>query len=283
MSVKGIDTHEQFRLNRRINDNGKTERRCTKCLEWKEENLDNYYMMNKNKPEMGFTPACRTCNQKRATIHYYENIDTERERSQRPEVKELRNTIHKKWRIDKVELWQEYYSDYQQRDYVKEKYKEYNKNHRDHDITTAEWQKELEIFNYKCAYCGITEEEHLKLYKQKLHKDHADHEGANDLSNALPSCRSCNDRKWIFPMEEWFRKQNFFTEEKLEFINWWVIEGYKDYIGDKPPYRILRKRNEGLTTYHFELWTVDNKRNIIERIDIKPKKKDIDTSLIKIG
>jgi hypothetical protein len=244
-----------------------------------------YYYVNKSNKTDGLHPWCKKCGREKATIHYYNNIDTEKERSQRPEVKELRNTIHKKWRIDKIEVWQEYYSGYQKREYVKEKCKEYNKNHRIHDITKAEWRGCLKVFNNKCAYCDLSAEEHYIMYRGKriignFHKDHVNHEGYNSLRNAVPACKSCNDKKWIFPMEEWYRQQKFFNEERLRFIYWWITEGYKDYIEDKPPYRILRKKNEGLKTYHFELWTVDEMRNIIECIDIKSKRKELDINKV---
>ena len=147
--------------------------------------------------------------------------------------------------------------------------------HRNHDITEAEWRKCLEQFDYKCAYCGLTEKEHLEMYNQVLHREHADSGGANDLSNAIPSCGSCNYRKWIFPMEEWFREQDYFTEERLWYIYWWTTEGYKDYIDDKPPYRIVRKIDKETRKFHHELWSVDIHRNMIECIAIENKKKDI--------
>lgn len=79
-------------------------------------------------------------------------------------------------------------------------------------------------------------------------------------------------------METWFRQQSFYKEARYNKIIWWTTEGYKEYIEEKPPYRIIRKRNEGLTTYHYELWTVDEQRNLIKCIRIGNKKKDIDIS-----
>ena len=76
-----------------------------------------------------------------------------------------------------------------------EKCRRYSELHRKHDITEAEWRDCLRSFNYKCAYCGISEEESLKIHKQKLHKEHSDDNGYNDLRNAVPACRSCNSSK----------------------------------------------------------------------------------------
>ena len=64
-----INTHELYKLNHRTNDCGIIERRCTGCQEWLEENADNFYMMNKSKPEKGFNAWCKNC--KRLSNIYY--------------------------------------------------------------------------------------------------------------------------------------------------------------------------------------------------------------------
>jgi len=76
-------------------------------------------------------------------------------------------------------------------------------------------------------------------------------------------------------MEEWYKDRDFYNKERLDKIIWWLTEGYKDYIEDKPPYRIIRKHNEDKKTFHWELWTVDEYRNMIELISIRDKKKQI--------
>jgi hypothetical protein len=47
---------------------------------------------------------------------------------------------------------------------------------------------------------------------------------------------------------------------------------YKDFIEKKPPYRITRKQNEGLKTYHWELWVVDEMRNLDKCVATADKK-----------
>jgi len=278
LSIKGIDTHAQFRLNHRINDNGVTERRCTKCLEWKEEDLNNYYMKNKKKPKLGYIPECKICTIKRTQSNYDPIRHTELTNSyyhSNPEYKKRKKSYnYTEEERERKRQWRYAHP---------EKLREYSKKHRIHDITEAEWRKELKVFNHECAYCGISEEEHKLLYNQKLHKDHGYPDGANDLSNAIPACKNCNSFKHQDNIEEWYIQQEFFDIERLNKINWWITEGYKEYIDDKPPYRIIRKQNEGRKDFNWELWTVDNKRNMIECIDIKPKKKDINISIVKLG
>jgi hypothetical protein len=157
------------------------------------------------------------------------------------------------------------------------KIKVYNKNHRNHDITEQEWQACQKAFNYCCAYCNKTLKEQKEQNKEQFHKDHVDHEGYNDIRNCVPACTQCNTIKHKKSIE-FLLEQNIiegFTQKRYNNILLWITEGYKKYIEDKPPYRILRKKDSNNRTYHHELWTVDEKRNIIECIHTNKKKNDI--------
>jgi len=127
----------------------------------------------------------------------------------------------------------------------------------------------------------MTEEDHLKKYKQKLHKDHADHTGANDIRNAIPACKRCNSRKHQYNLEPWFRRQKFFNEDKLKIINRWLEEGYKEYIEIKLPYRIIKNKNEYNNKFHHELWSVNEIRDFVKCLVIKDKKKDLEDDINK--
>jgi len=280
LSVKGINTHEQFKLNHRTNNDEKIERRCTKCLEWKEENIDNFYMKNKKTPELGFTPACRSCTKTKSNKyreeHWQEHSDSFKQ--WRADHLDYMIDYNKQWRIDHS-YHVKIYIDIYRKDNP-DKVKQYTLNHRQHDITESEWRSCLKVFNNTCAYCGISIEQHIVKRKGKyiimqFHKEHVDDEGYNDLRNAVPSCRDCNSHKHQYNMEEWFRCQEFFDEERLSFIKWWLTEGYKEYIEYKPPYRIIKKKNEDNNKFHHELWSVDEYRNTVECLAIADKKKDL--------
>jgi hypothetical protein len=81
-------------------------------------------------------------------------------------------------------------------------------------------------------------------------------------------------------METGFVKE--FTQERYDKIVQWTTEEYKKYITDKPPYRIRRKKREGLTTYYYQLWSVDEKRNMVEVLASGDKKKDLDVYIEKL-
>lgn len=98
----------------------------------------------------------------------------------------------------------------------------YNEKTKSHDITDVEWEKCLGHFNYSCAYCGITQEDAIKTYSNRLHREHVDCNGADDLSNCAPACKSCNSRKHTFELSEWYDSDNLtYTKKRYEkIINW---------------------------------------------------------------
>jgi hypothetical protein len=53
----------------RTNVEGKIERLCSICKEWKIE-AENFYLRNKSKPEKGYNPECNKCCVKRSQQRY---------------------------------------------------------------------------------------------------------------------------------------------------------------------------------------------------------------------
>jgi hypothetical protein len=261
--------------------NGIEYKQCSKCKEWKPMTEEYFYIWKYSTTD-GYHSSCIECDKKDVLKRQHENPQKHRDESKKwyDNNKEHRLSVHKKWIKNNLKYWQNYI-----KQYIKDnphRAKQYSENHREHDITTAEWNNCLIVFDYKCAYCGISQKEAKKRDKQNLHKDHVDSEGYNDLSNAAPACRSCNDKKWQHDMETWFREQEFFSEERLEFIKWWMNEGYKQYIEDKPPFKISRSRvynEDGSYKMQHELWTVDEQRNMVECIYTGNSKKEMNIKL----
>jgi 5-methylcytosine-specific restriction endonuclease McrA len=97
-------------------------------------------------------------------------------------------------------------------------------------LKSKEWISCKQYFNYECAYCGMTEEKHKELYKQQLHKEHAFPNGANDLSNCIPACKSCNSLKSNYEFIDWYNQENErFSEERIHMINRWLENDYKQF------------------------------------------------------
>lgn len=288
----------KYKSYHRINEQGVAEKYCPDCDKWFEMNDKNFNVQPKQ-PD-GFSSRCTPCqtkynhesymkNQRRNIDNsirrqkelYEQGIGKVKRHEQYVKRMDRYNSSAKIYKKEHPEWYKKFKKDYYKNN--PEKFKQYSKNHRNHDITTNEWTACKDFFKNEngewiCAYCGRTEKEGLKKFGDRLHKDHTDYEGNNDISNCTPSCKSCNDRKWKFNMEEWFREQEFFSEEKLIKINQWNNEEYKKYIESKPPYRIVRSRtynNDGTWILQHELWTVDEKRNIVDKLVTKPKKQDL--------
>ena len=70
-------------------------------------------------------------------------------------------------------------------------------------------------WDHKCGYCdgNATSLDHIvPRFKS----------GFSFRHNLIPCCRRCNQNKASTDMESWYRKQNFFSEEKLSRIKDWM-------------------------------------------------------------
>ena len=70
-------------------------------------------------------------------------------------------------------------------------------------------------WDHKCAYCGqpATSLDHIiPRFKS----------GSSNRNNLIPACRTCNQTKASLNMEEWYKIQKFFDEERLLKIQEWV-------------------------------------------------------------
>jgi hypothetical protein len=227
----------------RVNEQGIIERQCTKCNEWIEENLENFYLKNKKKPELGFSSQCKKCLIKSAGIRQDENKEYYQEvkRNWYEQNKEQELNRYSNWYQDNKEHRREYMNDFYQNNKDLTRQYQVNRKPKNHKISKSEWIACKAYFGNCCAYCGLPIEKHLILRKGKLilgdfHKEHYDDQGANDLSNCLPSCGSCNSKKWIHPFKEWYTPDNpIFSQERLDKINKWLNEDYKLYIEEKKP------------------------------------------------
>jgi 5-methylcytosine-specific restriction endonuclease McrA len=70
-------------------------------------------------------------------------------------------------------------------------------------VSLEEWQTLLKRFKFRCAYCGVT----LTAKTRSLdHRVPLIRGGTNDLSNLVPSCLRCNQRKNRLTAEEFQNK-----------------------------------------------------------------------------
>lgn len=79
-------------------------------------------------------------------------------------------------------------------------------------ITLDEWKETLEYFDNSCAYCGSTD---------KITQDHIvpiSEGGLTTKHNLVPACPFCNSSKSNRPLIQWYMKQPFATEERLQKV-----------------------------------------------------------------
>lgn len=258
--------------------NGTIHKWCSHKKHWVEMNDNNFYKNPKNSID-GYSPNCKKCDIERAGINQKNN----KERAYEQHAKYRKTNKYLKWGRKHGE--QQRLSGYNKRYYKNnpEKMKLYAQQHQNHDISSKEEKAMLNFFNDQCAYCGMTVNESKNKYGEKLHKEHVDDDGDNDLSNCIPACKGCNCSKYNNNMKEWYIKQDFYLEERYNKIIFWITEGYKDHIEEKPPYKITKQKVEkenGTYKFQFELWSVDKDRNMVELLDIKSKKKYLNLDLV---
>ena len=88
---------------------------------------------------------------------------------------------------------------------------------------SIEWTKELRELirkrdNFTCQYCGITQEEHLKKYKQVLHIHHIDYDKFNcKETNLITACIKCNPRA-NYNRDYWYAYYTYKMENIIETI-----------------------------------------------------------------
>lgn len=224
----------------RTNDTGLEEKYCNKCKTWKVMNSDNFYISKKNKSN-GFHPECKECSKERARINKRNNKEKyseyDRQYRNRDNNKEIMNKRSRQWMIDNREYAKSYIEAWRKSEegrlwcnaYTYDRSKEHL-----HKISNREWENNKKYFNYECAYCGMPLEVHKKIVGQDLHKEHVDHNGANDLSNCVPSCRLCNSTKHDKEFNDWFNKNNLnYTKERYDKIIKWCTEDYIKYLDSK--------------------------------------------------
>lgn len=203
-------------------------KKCSNCLIWFEMNEQFFYKNKSNKID-GFNPYCKSCTKMRSTKWRNDNLRKHKMHIKKYRASEKGNRTKNK--LDK---------DYRDSGKYKEwcdnnrnslrKYRVIRTEYKSHNISHEEWIACKTYFNNCCAYCGLKIEEQYHIFNKDFSRDHADDDGANDLSNCLPSCSSCNSRKWKHDMLKWYKRQKYFSQQKLTTIELWLSTDFKKYI-----------------------------------------------------
>lgn len=89
----------------------------------------------------------------------------------------------------------------------------------DLSYTHQQWKETVIFFGGECAYCGRTMKK-----GERLTRDHlvpVAEGGETTQSNVVPACASCNSSKGKEEWREWFMRQSFFSQERMNRIFKW--------------------------------------------------------------
>jgi hypothetical protein len=217
---------------------------CSKCNSKLPATRDYFHLKN-NK----LSASCKECNNRQNRENYY------KKQEERKEYARQYNETHAEWKAnymkdyyienkekfsyevkdkEKFKLYQHNYRKSEQGKTI-HKYHQRKRRHLKHKITKEEWNSCKLFFNNSCAYCGKSESQQREECGGKdLHKEHVIDDGRNDLKNCVPSCQSCNSRKYNNSLNNWYNLNNtVYSYERYHRIYEWLHHGYKDYIKQK--------------------------------------------------
>lgn len=202
--------------------NGVEYKLCSICNDWL---LTDMYYKNKSNNVDGLYPYCKSCAINKAHKWAINNRESSRilkEKYAKSDKGRERNNIAWKKRTQNG-----YIREYQRFNKEKIKFYQLKRKKKKHKISEVERDRCKSYFNYSCAYCGLSEIDHFKVNNQKLHLDHVDPNGANDLSNNVPACKSCNSSKGTNSLYSWYLNKSFYRQERYDLLLKWLNEDYK--------------------------------------------------------
>jgi 5-methylcytosine-specific restriction endonuclease McrA len=86
-------------------------------------------------------------------------------------------------------------------------------------LSHQEWKEIMIFFGGECAYCGCTPKRNQRLTKDHLQPISVG--GKTTADNIVPACSACNCSKGAEEFKDWFMKQSFFSQERMNKIFKW--------------------------------------------------------------
>ena len=203
-------------------------KKCTKCGENKPNT--NEYFAYSNKSKGTLIARCKACVNEYREEYYKNNkdkvIESEKKyyENNKDKIKESKKEYYENNK-DKIKESRKKYRE-NNKDKVRERIKEYKHKKRGNggSYTKSQWLDTLEYFDYKCAYTG-------ECIKHSCHVEHivpVSKGGTSYIWNLVPSTERANLSKRNRDMEEWYREQEYFCEERLN-----KIYEYQKYMAAK--------------------------------------------------
>ncbi|MFC8685920.1 HNH endonuclease [Brevibacillus porteri] len=209
---------------------------CTKCKAAYPA-TEEYFYKDKNRKD-GLNSWCRDCFKENSRKYAVDNKEEYMAYKKQWYKKNKERLKEKQKIIDRNlgDFKRQYASKWRKNNKNKIKtYNEKRRSQRKHNITQKEWIACKTFFQFECAYCGLSEDDHKNKYRnQGLHKEHVIFNGRNDLKNCIPSCHSCNSSKRTESLNNWYNKKNdIYNRDRYFKIYVWLSNGYKEHITQK--------------------------------------------------
>jgi hypothetical protein len=88
-------------------------------------------------------------------------------------------------------------------------------------LTMEQRDDRFTIWKYRCAFCGVSATHPRNARQMRLTVEHVlalANGGLDEAGNVAPACAACNSSKRDRSVEEWYRRQTFFTEARWRKI-----------------------------------------------------------------
>ena len=238
-------------------------KRCSKCGEWKVASTVNFY--KKKDGKYGLNSRCKKCSAEYKKQHYENNKDKILEYKKqyygnnKDKILEYKKQYYENNKDKLTEQHKQYYEN--NKDKILEHSKQYRENNKDKiaeyfatpqgqasrfnnsvkrrlreqsqgkGITKEQWLECMKFFGFRCAYSGQV------LSKDIRSLDHIvplNKGGEHEIFNLAPMYRPYNSSKQDKDLLEWYKEQDFYSEERLQKIYEW-----QEYAFNKWGYEIL--------------------------------------------
>jgi len=102
----------------------------------------------------------------------------------------------------------------------------------DPDFSFQDWKLCVIYFGGECAYCGRTMRRGERLTHD--HLEALSKGGRTTSDNIIPACSTCNSSKGNDDFKDWFMKQAFFSQERINKIFKWrtMMRQLGGYLND---------------------------------------------------
>lgn len=200
-------------------------KKCGKCGELLVAWSGNFVKRKASKD--GLASQCKRCKKKYRNQYYQEHKEEELKKSRRykeehrEEIKEQRKGYYEEHKEERAEYDKQYRIN---NPHVVFNYHNKRRNklkNQGRGTTKEQWLEMMKFFEFKCAYSGTPLKEGIN--RSVDHLDCIDNGGLNEIWNLVPMHMPYNSSKHNSEdMLDWYKKQPFFSEERLNKIYEWV-------------------------------------------------------------